>query len=101
MGAHCWLTWVLYQCATVMPDAFSFGEPLESGPKETKINAAATSATNHSQRFRLESFIATPLRLSHSLTRNPPPERGPILPLRLGLGRDPGRLADSQDRMGG
>ena len=59
-SAHCWFTWVLYQCATVTPDAFSFGEPLESGPNETKSNAAATKPINHSQRFTLESFIAVP-----------------------------------------
>ena len=62
--SHCWFTWVLYQCATVTPDAFSPGEPLESGPNETKINAAATKPINHNQRFTLESFILPSLLLS-------------------------------------
>ena len=52
---------MLYQCATETPDAFSFGEPLESGPNETKINATATKPINHNQRFTLESFIVPSL----------------------------------------
>ena len=58
--AHCWFTWVLYQCATVTPDAFSSGGPLESGPNETKMSATATNPISHIQRFKLESFIAIP-----------------------------------------
>jgi hypothetical protein len=60
MVAHCALTCELYQCATVAPDAFSPGEPLESGPNETKINATATRPISHNHRFTLESFIAVP-----------------------------------------
>ena len=58
--AHCWFTWVLYQCATVTPDAFSPGELPESGPNETKSNATATKPISQSQRFTLESFIVVP-----------------------------------------
>src|SRR5580658_6075651 len=60
MEAHWALTCVLYQCATVTPDAFSPGEPLESGPNEAKINAAATKPISHMKRFKLESFIGSP-----------------------------------------
>ena len=99
MVAHCWFTWVLYQCATETPDAFSPGEPLESGPNETKINAAATKPINHNQRFMLESFIAVPpfvpVRTSGSVTQRGAPgdarSHAPVSTVRLRRPKRKGR----------
>ena len=80
MVAHCALTCVLYQCATVAPDAFSSGVPFESGPNETKINADATRPINHINRFKLESFIGSPFTLSFSVERDQVPSPGATRP---------------------
>ena len=70
MVAYCWLTWVLYQCATVTPEA---------------------CPTKHSQRFILESFIGYAFhRARHGHDEGVTPVQRPyILPLGLDRGKDP------------
>src|SRR5271170_2269977 len=60
MEAQLDATWLLYQCATVTPEAFSPGPPPPNAPKPKKNATTVARPMKPIQRFKPESFIVVP-----------------------------------------